>query len=309
MEIFFLIHAVFVPICLGVAFWHGMEHDSSIKALEQTFGKPNQATFTPQILEQLPVLLPLRCSRCSAGVLLEPERVFCPYCQHVDELPIAYAEAMQLKKQVGRVWQATLQAVRVAKFFTSTTAGWVLVILAVFELWLLQFSPEWNNTIATVLQRSESDFGRNTVLSLLPFLGVIGIVGGISTVGLCIITGGMRHELRQKIPALTQLPTTAQGTMLEQCRSCSATIQLENGEFAALCPYCNVENYREQYTSSNLATHYKALEHKQAFLLTALKINNDYLGVGVVFASIIFCGVLGMVLIGLVLTPILEIFG
>ena len=309
MEIFFLIHAVFVPICLGVAFWHGMEHDSSIKALEQTFGKPNQAIFTPQILEQLPVLLPLRCSKCSAGVLLEPERVFCPYCQHVDELPIAYAQAMQTKKQVGRVWQAALQAVRVAKFFTSTTAGLVLVVLAVFELWLLQFSPEWNSTIATVLQRSEANFAGNTVLSLLPFLGVIGIVGGISTVGLCIITIGMRRELRQKIPALTQLPTTAQGTLLEQCRSCSATIQMQNGEFAVLCPYCNVENYREQYTSSSLATHYKTLEHKQAFLLTALKISNDYLGVGVVFASIIFCGVFGMVLIGLVLTPILEIFG
>ncbi len=309
MEIFFLIHALLIPICLVLAFWYGMEHDSRIKALEQTFGKPNQAVFTPQILEQLPVLLPLRCSKCSAGVLLEPERVFCPYCQHVDELPIAYAQAMQTKKQVGRVWQATLQAVRVAKFFTSTTAGMVLVALAVFEVWLLQFSPEWNTTIATILRRSEPNFWRDTALALLPFLGVIGLIGGISTIGLCIITGGMRQELRQKIPALTQLPTTAQGTLLEQCRSCSATIQMQNGEFAVLCPYCNVENYREQYTSSNLATHYKALEHKQAFLLTALKIINDYFGVGVVFASIIFCGILGLVVIGLVITPILEIFG
>ncbi len=309
MEIIFLIHAILVPICLVVAVWHGSEQFGSIQALEKAFGKPNQARFTPQILEQLPVLSPLRCSKCSAGVILEPERVYCPYCQHTDELPKAYAEAMQLKKQVSRVWQNALQAIHSAKFFTSSWAVWVLIALALFELWLLQFSPAWNNTIETALRRSEPNFWRDATLTFLPFLGFIGIIGGISTLGLCIIMGGMRHELRQKIPALSQLPTKAKGTLLESCRSCSATLQLQDGEFATLCPYCNVENYREQYTTSRLASQYARLEHNQAFLLTALKIINDYLGVGVVFASIIFFGILGLVLIGAVITPILEIFG
>ena len=224
----------------------------------------------------LPKFRPLNCPQCGAGMLLETNDIRCVHCQHREAVPKDYQRAVLLKNQVRQQLKSALRAWRLAWVLTSRPVVWFLGLLLIAEPIVL---------IPIVLVGSEKYPHTRIDDWLAPYqsTGLPGLVGGISLMGgftwwlgLAMLAG-RSNSMRTKLPVFPVRTKELRGSETANCQSCGGAIQYDRGDFATICSYCHVENYRVQFARTE--RHRGEQEEFQAkfALFDALSIVNEFL--------------------------------
>lgn len=284
-SIFFLQGAL-LPIGLGFALWYWWRTEQQATAFEQIMPKPRDSRKTQaNILHTLPVLEPLNCDSCAAGVVLTKTGTHCPNCGRDAPAPADYTAVLELKTQVAQMFARATSHTKVAQFLTHS---WVQTLF--WALAALQFA-----VLLGVLVTTEERFFLESQLK--PLLEVLGIAGFFAVFILALVywmLGALSAELRRQVPALPSLPLEAGQPKTAACRTCGGTLEFSATDFAALCSYCNVENYRAEFTQTARANQNSQLEQQQSVVLRSLAIIAQYPSTVVILVVLLLVGFLGM---------------
>lgn len=198
------------------------------------------------ILSNTPNLTPLKCANCGTGVLLRETETFCPHCETRSGLPEDYAAAMSLKSENKMLLKRAVRYWRVANIWTSPWLVALFVLLALLEAFILppaagyaieMFPNHWPNTLLTSLGETKSEH--------LLLFAQFGIIVWTSVYISLAVEGG---ELRRKLPTVPILDEKVSGSETASCQSCGGAIEYDRDDFASICNYCNVENFRARFT-------------------------------------------------------------
>ncbi|MCY7347374.1 MAG: hypothetical protein LH614_14285 [Pyrinomonadaceae bacterium] len=254
------------------------------------------------VLNSTPHLKPLKCLNCSAGVLLRESETFCPHCSTHGDLPEDYAKAVALKAGNKKLLERAVEHWRAANILTFPRLNVVCIVLAILEPLLL----------APVVVNGAYSFPNNSVEGLLAPLGnaAIGGIYSLSMLGVFIwvwIFLGFAFEsaeLRRKLPIAPILNETISERETTICQSCGGAIEYGGEDFACLCPYCNVENFRVRFTRVKGARHAEQKEQINFVLYGAMEIIEYYVtlfyGLMLVFALVpMLLGAIGLLVYAL----------
>lgn len=202
--------------------------------------------ISESVLNSTPHLEPLKCTECGSGVLLRETETVCPYCQTRGDLPKDYAKTMSLKSKNKMLLKRALAYWRAANVLTLPELIGVFIALAILEPLFL--------TPAVI--NGADKFPNNSVENLLAPLGDAAVTAfySLSSLGVFIWTLGFLCfavegvELRRKLPIVPVLDEPLPERETANCQSCGGAIEYDAADFACLCPYCNVENFRVRFT-------------------------------------------------------------
>jgi len=239
----------------------------------------------------LPEFKPLNCSRCGAGLLLEPEALRCPSCGHQCSVPSDYRAALTLKQNLQQLLRSAQGAWRFAWVLTSSPARGLLVLLIVAQAFAL-------------VPLALLDFDRRPDTPVFRFLATypegplffIGVLGEVTwLIGFCLLID-LSKRMRRGLPVFPALSQELRASETGNCQSCGGAIQYESGDFAAICPYCHVENFRVQSTRTARGGGEEKQARMEFTLFGALNIVNEFLwtiwiwGAMAVVAALFFAG-------------------
>ncbi len=207
----------------------------------------NGEDATPEAaLEALPKIQPLNCAKCGAGVLLGETETHCPSCGTRGTVPEDYRQAALLKAQAAREIRRASLHWRVARALSHPAPGAIFFWLVFVELgvlatialgsfyfgwdpafsirapdfrpralwwWCLLTMPLWTMIFINLTQQSKQYRGRGKTLSTL-------------------------------MPFLDAKDAKAEAA---NCQDCGGAIAYTAGDFASMCRYCNLVNYRARF--------------------------------------------------------------
>jgi ankyrin repeat protein len=175
----------------------------------------------------LPHLAPLRCRQCAAPVPIAVEKMACPNCATVAEVPEDYAETITLRaraienlqraeKEWRRTWSYNRPAVIALLFLISTLwlAAWLFGLFSPFTL----------------------------LRPVTPFISTL-LSGATLTAGLYFYSFYLITS-RRLLPPLPTIGEQAAHPESAGCRQCGAALTFAADELAACCIYCGSETYR-----------------------------------------------------------------
>jgi hypothetical protein len=251
--------------------------------------RPNARKDGPveQVLESLPKLRPLNCLNCAGAVLLWDTEAVCPSCGVHTDLPEDYAATASLRHQVGEVLKSALAHWRVARFLThpATRAG--LGLLALFEFLLFPL----------VLIGAET-YGESWLDPVLEGLGETGVLvvgipaflGFILWMLVFLMLRSVSKGLGRLAPAAPVLQGGSGGREASTCQSCGGGIEYDAGDFACICNYCNVVNYRAQFARRERAKAQAEQTQTTSALFHAMNVIDDMNGTFLFVMSILVVG-------------------
>jgi hypothetical protein len=220
----------------------------------------------------LPAFKPLKCSKCGAGLVLEPDALHCANCGHQCSVPPDYHAAVALQQKLRRLLHSAQGAWRFAWMLTSRPARILLVLLIALQA--LAFVP-----LAMLDFDRRPDTAVFRYLATLPegplfFTGVLGEASWL--IGLCLLID-LSKRLRRGLPAFPVLSQELKVSEIANCQSCGGAIQYDRRDFAVICPYCHVENFRVQSTRTARGRDEKHQARMEFSLFDALNIVNEFL--------------------------------
>jgi uncharacterized Zn finger protein (UPF0148 family) len=208
------------------------------EAKEQALKRVRDAASAPAPEQpaELPVLKPLNCPACGAGVPLNTERVTCPFCYSSVPVPNEYRltgrireEATRKLRNATRYWRRTrLLTSELLRRFAQILAVWLFVSFVVI---LVADSYEQLGEYGKFLSANVGLLG--IAVCTLFFWILILFVFSYS------FSPGVRKVM----------PTLEFGDNLgtpenSGCAQCGAPIYYGAGDITAICGYCGVETYR-----------------------------------------------------------------
>lgn len=209
----------------------------------------HKSTEISTLLQNLPKLQPLNCDTCGAGVLLKETETFCPHCEARRDLPEDYAAAVALRMEVKRLLKSAVRHWRLANILTLPLVIGLFIALGVIEPLLALMLPVIVSTASGVLPNTLAD---NLMVSLgTPLDGIVHLfwICGIiiwTLMFLCLAVTGL--SLRKQLPVVPVFKENVGRTETAACHSCGGAIEYDEDDFASICSYCNVENFRVRFT-------------------------------------------------------------
>jgi Zn finger protein HypA/HybF involved in hydrogenase expression len=227
-------------------------------------------------LERLPKLKPLRCEKCGGGVLLRESETLCPYCGARGETPEDYAATNALRPEVRRLYASAVKHWRAANALTFAPSRWLFVMMIFAEPLVLfpvvlvggnLYRDTWADRAFEALGETAS-----FLLMLSAFLGFV--VWMVVFISLASLSG----SLRRKLPVVPVFKNEARGTETAACESCGGAVEYGAGDFACVCPYCNVENLRVSFVRRERARAESQRTRTKSALFGAMEIIEDFAG-------------------------------
>ena len=295
--------AIIMPFIMVWTFWLTRRQDCRLLALQKEMRLAQGKRLSMDgpagsLLGKLPKFQPLHCPKCGAGMLLGTEEVICPSCQHRDEVPKDYAVAISLKQKLGKMQRSALWHWRLANLLTLPGITKALAVIALAEPFVI---------VPTILSAADHPPDVWVVRALLPYMdkhyGLVELtaaVGLISWVIIMMILAQTGASLRKQLPVVPVMTKEVHSPETAACESCGGAIQYDTGEFATICPYCHVENYRVQFARRERAREEETEKQTTFALFGALQIIDECLSLFWAF---------GMLLVLVALIGVLDIAG
>ncbi len=295
--VIFLLQGISIPFLLiisGVLWWKQSQRIESLKKeLELTRRKEIKSDqIFESILNGLPKLRPLNCGNCGGSVLLRETETLCPYCQARGDLPEDYAAAVSLKSQVKSLLKSAVRHWRVANVLTYPPVRWIFFLLIFIEPLVLFPTVVIGSNVFpnTWIDKTFEALGETT--SFLIMLSAF--FGFIIWMFLFIFLTNLSNSLRKELPVVPVFASEIRGRETASCQACGGGIEYDAGDFACLCSYCNVENFRVRFVRRERAHAEKQKTRTKSVLFGAMEILEDFVGtfffvsVILVVASIIY---------------------
>ncbi|MDI1243376.1 MAG: hypothetical protein PSX80_15800 [bacterium] len=277
----FLLQGISIPflvIAAGLAWW---KQSARLAQLERGVSaadrKDKRNGAIESLIERLPNLAPLNCTACGAGVLLHPNETVCPHCGTCGPLPGDYAVAVNLKSQLKGLVKSAVRHWRVANFFTHPVAAWAFFLLIFVEPLIVFPAVVIGSGLYsdTLFDRTLISLGETTAFLIM----LSAFLGFVMWMVVFMFLHTLSKSLRRKLPLRPAFETqTISKTETANCRSCGGGIEYDGADFACLCDYCNVENFRVKFAHRERAqaqTHHTAANR---LLFGAMEIVEDFTG-------------------------------
>jgi Zn finger protein HypA/HybF involved in hydrogenase expression len=288
----FLLQGISIPFLLmisGVLWRKQSQQLESLKGeLELTRRKNIKSDqIFESILNGLPKLRPLNCGNCGGSLLLQETETFCPYCHARGDLPEDYAAAVSLKSQIKSLLKSAVRHWRVANVLTYPPVGWIFFLLIFIEpLVLLPTVIIGSNVFPnTWIDKAFEALGETT--SFLVMLSAF--FGFIIWMIVFIFLTNLSKSLRMELPVVPVFASEIRGSETASCQACGGGIEYDAGDFACLCSYCNVENFRVRFVRREHAHAEKQKTQTKSVLFGAMEILEDFVGT-FFFVSVILVG-------------------
>ena len=241
-------------------------------------GGNNKSTEISELIQNnLPKLQPLKCGTCGAGVLLKETEIFCPHCETRSILPEDYAAAVSLRLEVKKLLKSAIRYWRVANILTLPFVVGLFISLGVIEPLLALFLPVIIPTISGTLPTTLAD----TLMASLgtPLDGIVYLfwISGIiiwTLMFLCLAVTGL--NLRKELPVMPVFEEKIRSGETATCHSCGGAIEYDKDDFASICSYCNVENFRVRFTRLKRVETEQQKTRTNFALFGAMKIIENY---------------------------------
>ncbi len=221
--------------------------------------RKSQVPIFTDNLTDLPVIKPLNCAKCGAGVLLKATNSICPKCETVAELPAEYFNAMTLKVDFARLTSIANKYWRVFDILTRRWVIWLFFIAFLLEIGMPVFVLNYYNGeqfLSSIFQQLPIK-----EQNIWDFGGLFCLIG-IVTFAFIFLFLAVQDSVTQKDlrvrPILDSMPI---GAEVSNCQTCGGANEYLKNEFSFTCNYCNVENFRVQFAQfTNLKQRLKADE-------------------------------------------------
>lgn len=182
----------------------------------------------------LPILQPLNCPACGAGVPLRGAVMVCPSCSSRFAAPRAYESIRVLRDEAARRLRRATRYWRITNVLTSRWMGRALVALS---LWLVASIPllyvGWDNLA----------YAERLLRPSAPHVILAGLAYVFWIPTLWATAGMLSPKARQALPTL-ETSAAPVGAEAANCSQCGGAIRFEKNDLGALCGYCGVETYR-----------------------------------------------------------------
>ena len=220
------------------------------KELDLVRGHKSTSTEISRLIHNdLPKLQPLNCDSCGAGVLLTETGTFCPHCETKSSLPADYAAAVSLRIEVKKLLKSAVRHWRVASILTLPLTTGLLISLGVIGPLLALLLPVVIQTSNGTLPNTLADklmVSLGTPLEMFVYLFWISGILIWTLMFLCLAVTGL--DLRKKLPVVPIFDEKLRASETATCHSCNGAVEFDQDDFACICSYCNVENFRVRFT-------------------------------------------------------------
>jgi Zn finger protein HypA/HybF involved in hydrogenase expression len=279
--VIFLLQGISTPFLLlssGLLWWKQSQRLESLKKeLKLSRGKKIKSDqIFESILNGLPKLRPLNCINCGAGVLLQETGTFCPHCQTRGDLPEDYAAAVSLKSQVKSLLKSAIRQWRAANVLTYPLVRWIFFLLIFIEPLVLFPTVVIGSNVFpnTWFDRAFEALGETTAFLVM----LAAFFGFIIWMIVFIFLTALSKSLRKKLPVVPVFESEIRGSETASCQACGGGIQYDAGDFACICGYCNVENFRVRFARRKRAQAEKQKTQTKSVLFGAMEILEDFVG-------------------------------
>lgn len=278
-----------IVICRRLSRRQRQRRASLKRELKGVRASKTKAADISKLIHDLPKLQPLNCDSCGAEVLLEETETFCPHCQARNDLPEDYAVAVSLRADVKTLLKSAVRHWRVANILTLPLVTGLLISLGVIEPLLALMLP--------VMIRSSSGTLPNTLADTLmasfgtPLDGIVylfWICGIVIWTLMFFCLAVTSSDLRKKLPIVPVFEEKIRSSEIAACHSCGGAIEYDKDDFASICSYCNVENFRVQFTRLKRAESEEQKTQTKFALFGAMEIIENYVTLVYVGALIFF---------------------
>ncbi|MEP7211558.1 MAG: hypothetical protein ABI791_00675 [Acidobacteriota bacterium] len=277
----FLLQGVLTPLLVIAAGLVWQRQNGRLSALElelyEATAKGKAAGRLKSIIDRLPKFEPLNCSSCGAVVLLHADETVCSHCGLKGPLPDDYAAAVTLRPLIAGLVRSALRHWRLANFLTHPIVRWTFFLLIFFEpLVLFPIVLIGSNLYPdTWFDRAFKSLGDSWT-----FLFVLSaFFGFIIWMVVFIFLNTLSKSLRKDLPLKPRFETNEiSARETGNCQACGGGIEYAGGDFACLCAYCNVENFRVQFVSRERAASESRRSKTRSVLFGAMAIVEDFTG-------------------------------
>jgi Zn finger protein HypA/HybF involved in hydrogenase expression len=267
-----LFQGLSLPFGVVIVYFICMRQWKQLVAIQKHAGTAARRGSFHEAGRGLPAFEPLKCSKCGAGLVLEPDALHCGNCGHQSSVPPDYRAAVALKQNLQRLLRSAQGAWRFAWALTSRPARLLLVLLIAAQV--LAFVPlaliDFDRRPDTAVFRYLATFPEGPLF----FVGVLGEASWL--IGLCLLID-LSKRLRRGLPVFPLLTQELKVSETATCQSCGGAIHYDHRDFAAICPYCHVENFRVQSTRTARGRDEKHQSRVEFTLFGALNIVNEFL--------------------------------
>ena len=116
--------------------------------------------------------------------------------------------------------------------------------------------------------------------SLPPTVGALvmgaAFLGFVIWMIIFILLANLSRSLRAKLPMVPATDEKVTHLETASCQACGGAVQYDEGDFACLCTYCNVENFRVQFTRRERTRSEKQATATKSVLFGAMEILDDF---------------------------------
>ncbi|EDY17591.1 hypothetical protein CfE428DRAFT_4889 [Chthoniobacter flavus Ellin428] len=267
-----LFQGLSLPFGVVAVYFLCMRQWKQLVAIQKHAGSAARRGAFHEATRGLPAFEPLKCSKCGAGLLLEPEALHCGNCGHQCSVPPDYRAAVVLEQKLQRLLRSAQGAWRFAWVLTSRPARILLVLLIAAQVFAL-------------VPLAMLDFDRRPDTAVFRYLATLpegplfftGVLGEASWfIGLCLLID-LSKRMRRDLPVVPVLSQELKVSETTSCQSCGGAIHYDHRAFAVICPYCHVENFRVQSTRTARGRDEKHQARVEFALFGALNIVNEFL--------------------------------
>jgi Zn finger protein HypA/HybF involved in hydrogenase expression len=278
--IIFLLQGVLSPSLLIISGFIWWKQSRKLEKLRKELGaggkKSKSVSLSEIILESLPKLTPLKCDKCGGNVLLEETETLCPYCDARGDLPVDYVAANSLKTEVKKILRSAVRHWRVANVLTNPAVAWFFFLMIFIEpLVIFPTTLIGSNLYSdTWFDRAFASAGETW-----GFLVVLcAFFGFVVWMLVFIFLNNLSKSLRTKLPVVPVFDERVRGSETASCQTCGGGIEYDAGDFACICSYCNVENFRAQFVRRARARAERQKTETRSVLFGAMEIIEDFTG-------------------------------
>jgi Zn finger protein HypA/HybF involved in hydrogenase expression len=287
--VIFLLQGVASPLLLifsGMLWWkQARQLESLKKEMDASRDKKLKSDdLSELILNGLPKLEPLNCSDCAGGLLLKDTEAYCPYCRTRIELPEDYRVSVSLAAELGKLLKCAIRRWRVANILTFPAMRWLFLLLIFIEpLALFPITLIGSNMFnGTWIDKLFVSMGETISFLIMSFA----FVGFVVWMIMFIFLANLSKELRRRLPITPVFEKHPSGSETANCQACGGGIEYDKGDFACICSYCNVENFRVQFVRRERVQGEQRKNQTKSVLFGAMQILDEF--VGTIFILLVF---------------------